>query len=176
MSRQRWFVVLDVADEEKRSAEDVATWLAIALTDVSEGASDPTVYADWDGLAADREAKTGPFASAEQEAPLAPAARRAAIAARNDRLRTTGQGGEVFITRGIQATGQVDAILTNIRLYADFGPDNDPYGEHDFGVVEHGGARIFWKIDYYNPTLDGGEDPLSPDCRRVLTVMLAEEY
>jgi Protein of unknown function (DUF3768) len=28
--------------------------------------------------------------------------------------------------------------------------NNDRYGEHDFGAVEHGGVKIFWKIDYRN--------------------------
>ncbi|MEI6498442.1 MAG: hypothetical protein WCO23_00580 [bacterium] len=31
-------------------------------------------------------------------------------------------------------------------------------------------------MDYYNQTLDEWEDPLSQDCKRVLTVMLADEY
>ncbi|MGH7157810.1 MAG: DUF3768 domain-containing protein [Candidatus Saccharimonadales bacterium] len=35
---------------------------------------------------------------------------------------------------------------------------------------------MFWKIDYYDQELKYGEDPLSLDCRRVLTVMLASEY
>jgi len=35
---------------------------------------------------------------------------------------------------------------------------------------------VFWKIDYYNETLDEWEDPLLGSCRRIMTVMLAEEY
>lgn len=104
------------------------------------------------------------------------AARTAAIAQRNDQLRTTFQGGDVFMTCGIRATGQVAAILAKVRAFADFKPDNDPYGEHDFGIVKHDGESVYWKIDYYDKNLEGGEDPLSDDCRRVLTVMLASEY
>ena len=36
--------------------------------------------------------------------------------------------------------------------------------------------KIFWKIDYYDPELKGWCDPLAPQCRRVMTVMLASEY
>jgi len=42
-------------------------------------------------------------------------------------------------------------------------------------LVWHG-DKVFWKMDYYNQALDEWEDPLSRDCKRVLTVMLAEEY
>lgn len=45
------------------------------------------------------------------------------------------------------------ALLTAIRQFNDFTPDNDPYGEHDFAAVEHDGVRVYWKIDYYDPTL-----------------------
>ena len=58
-------------------------------------------------------------------------------------------------------------------------PDtHDPEGEHDFGAFEHGGARFFWKIDYYTPDMEhGSEDPADPSqTLRVLTIMLAEEY
>ena len=102
--------------------------------------------------------------------------RTAKIAAANDQLRTTFQGGDVLMTCGIRGTGQVNEILAKVRGHSDWSTDNDPYGERDFRVLRHDGDRIYWKIDYYNQTLDGGEDPLSASCRRVLTVMLAEEY
>jgi hypothetical protein len=59
-----------------------------------------------------------------------------------------------------------------------FTQDNDPYGERDFGAFEHNGARIFWKIDYYDLTMtNGSEDPSDPkQTVRVLTIMLASEY
>ena len=106
----------------------------------------------------------------------------AEIAALNDQLRT-GKNlklGTWLITQGIQAMPESDqlAILSKVRRFDAFSDDNNPYGERDFGAFEQGGRKIFWKIDYYNPTLDGGsEDPADPfKTRRVLTVMLALEY
>ena len=42
----------------------------------------------------------------------------------------------------------------------------------------HDAERIFWKIDYYDPSLDfGSEIPSDPaQTVRVLTIMLASEY
>jgi hypothetical protein len=63
-----------------------------------------------------------------------------------------------------------------IETYDTFTPDNDPYCEHDFGSLVWKGKKIFWKIDYYDQSLKYGEDPLSPKCRRLITIMLASEY
>lgn len=82
-----------------------------------------------------------------------------------------------MLTAGITTLPEADqqAILQAVQQFRDFTPDNDPYSEHDFGMVEVQGRRIFFKIDYYDPTLTiGSEDPAQT--RRVLTVMLAEEY
>ena len=59
-----------------------------------------------------------------------------------------------------------------------FNADNDPYGEHDFGIVKHGGESIYFKIEYYDKDLEfGSEDPADPDqTTRVMTIMLACEY
>lgn len=81
-----------------------------------------------------------------------------------------------MLTQGIQALADAEGAVKCVREYADFNEDNDPYGEHDFGSFEYDGNKLFWKIDYYDQALEGYCDPLSPDCRRVLTVMLAEEY
>ena len=50
--------------------------------------------------------------------------------------------------------------------------------EHDFGVVDIAGHKVFWKIDYYDAAMEGGsEDPANPDVTtRVLTVFFAHEY
>lgn len=59
-----------------------------------------------------------------------------------------------------------------------FTPENDPHQEHDVEALEHARHRIFLKIDYYDPALEGGSaDPTDPEqTARVLTIMLASEY
>lgn len=96
------------------------------------------------------------------------------IAFRNDVFRRKGTG--ITITRGVQETPNLRGLLEKVRWYSRFTPDNDPYGEHDFGSFDWEGILIFWKIDYYDQHLERWEDPLSKNCRRVLTVMLADEY
>jgi hypothetical protein len=102
------------------------------------------------------------------------------ITALNDAFRKTAIGGQWLITRGLAALPALEqwAIMEKVRRFDTFTPDNDPYGEHDFGALEHQGQRIFWKIDYYAPGLEAhSEDPADPlKTVRVLTVMLAEEY
>ena len=72
-------------------------------------------------------------------------------------------------------------VLALVLVAVVFGPwlaGNDPWDEHDFGAVEAGGVRVFWKIDCHDPELRGlSADPADPARTvRVLTVMLAEEY
>ena len=40
------------------------------------------------------------------------------------------------------------SILQKVSAFDNFTEGDDPYGEHDFGVIE-GVPRIYWKIDYY---------------------------
>ncbi|MFD1489151.1 DUF3768 domain-containing protein [Ancylobacter vacuolatus] len=104
----------------------------------------------------------------------------ATIARLNDELRRNLATGDVMLTAGIRALppAQLRAVLACVRRHDDFTPDNDPNGERDFCALElEGPGRIFWKIDYYDPTLTfGSENPADPTrTRRVLTIMLAEE-
>ena len=84
-----------------------------------------------------------------------------------------------MITAGIAALPEAEraAIMAAVRGLDAFGPDNDPYGEHDFGAVEVGEVRGFWKIDAYDRDLQfGSPDPADPAVTiRVLTIMLDEE-
>jgi hypothetical protein len=70
------------------------------------------------------------------------------------------------------------ALRAALASFRDWESGNDPYGEHDFGAFALFGARLFFKIVYYHPD----HDTLAPVpgnielCRRVLTVMLADEY
>lgn len=103
------------------------------------------------------------------------------IAQLNDEFRkTAGPSGHVYMTQGIQALLPEDQfqILNLVKTFNEFSEDNDPYREHDFGAFDHKGERIFWKIDYYDKSMQyGSEDPADPEVtERVMTVMLAREY
>jgi len=103
------------------------------------------------------------------------------IAELNDLCRTAmGVAGRLVQTAGISALPMQDqsAIREKVETFATFTPDNDPYGERDFGAFDHNGHKIFWKIDYYDTTLTkGSEDPSDPkQTVRVLTILLASEY
>lgn len=88
--------------------------------------------------------------------------------------------GELFITRGVADHGQdfVTRSVAAVRAFNDFTPDNDPYEEHDFGVFDLDGEQLNWKIDYYDTEREMGSPcPGDPaQTRRVLTILLAEEY
>jgi Protein of unknown function (DUF3768) len=98
----------------------------------------------------------------------------------NDDLRTLRGEGRICMTTGIarlKDKAQAE-IMRRVFAYSDFTPQNDPYGEHDFGWFEYAGMRIMWKIDYYDRTCEwGSPDPANEAVTtRVLTVLLAEEY
>ena len=102
------------------------------------------------------------------------------IALLNDQARTTLTNCKLIITRGIDSLGEeaVGFILNLVRRFDDFSERNDPFGEHDFGAIEYEGNTVFWKIDYYDLDLmNHSPDPSDPHVtRRVLTIMLGEEY
>ncbi|MEM9476949.1 MAG: DUF3768 domain-containing protein [Pseudomonadota bacterium] len=77
----------------------------------------------------------------------------------NDRFRRKGLGnGSVFVTSGVQGQGAefVLAAVEAVRMFDGFSEDNDPWGEHDFGAVAVNGEKVFFKIDYYDPSLEAG--------------------
>lgn len=110
----------------------------------------------------------------------APQKRVATVAALNDAFRRSFVGGQIVLTSGVTALPSPDAmaIIVAVRRFNVFNADNDPYGEHDFGSLEHGGRRYFWKIDYYDRELThGSRNPSDPAVTtRVLTIMRADEY
>lgn len=103
------------------------------------------------------------------------------IAELNDQLRTTGIGGQIFITCGVRAlTGaDVSELMRLLAAFDAFDRRNDPYRGHDFGVLRYHGAELMWKIDYYRDAdlRLGSDEPANANVTyRVLTIMLAEEY
>ena len=101
-------------------------------------------------------------------------ARANKIAALNDRFR--GMAIDVTLTQGVLHLPDLIGLLKAVEQYDSFTEDDDPYGEHDFGSLQWHDHKIFWKIDYYDPELKYGLDPLDARCRRIMTVMLASEY
>jgi hypothetical protein len=104
----------------------------------------------------------------------------ARIRALNDELRQNFAQGMAVMTPGIAALGAeaVARIVKTIAVFDDFCHANDPHEEHDFGVFDADGHRIFFKIDYFDETLTyHSTDPVDPSVtKRVITIMLAEEY
>jgi hypothetical protein len=99
----------------------------------------------------------------------------------------------VVATEGIRALLEADQsrVRELVENFDAFTPDNDPFGERDFGAIYQGldgvwstlrpvdvAVTVFWKIDAYDRALRfGSEDPADPAVtRRVLTIMLASEY
>jgi hypothetical protein len=102
------------------------------------------------------------------------------IRALNDGLRQNFAEGLAVMTPGIAALGAeaVARIVKTIVVFDDFCHANDPYQEHDFGAFDADGHRVFFKIDYYDETLTcHSPDPADASVtRRVITIMLAEQY
>ena len=102
------------------------------------------------------------------------------IAELNDAFRRNLFGGDVYLTRGISAlpVSAQEEIIAKVRTFDAFGPDNDPYGEHDCALLCVDGIQVLFKIDYFDRDLSfHSPDPSDPAVtERVMTVMLAEEY
>ena len=116
------------------------------------------------------------------------------IARLNDLARRAmGVACVVVATEGVRALPEAEQsrLRELIETFDAFTPDDDPYGERDFGAIFQGvdgvwsvsrpadvAVTVFWKIDAYDRALRfGSEDPADPAVtRRVLTIMLASEY
>jgi len=91
--------------------------------------------------------------------------------------------GRIMLTSGVRhlaaawPLGDI-AVYAKVQTFDAFNEDNDPHSEHDFGSFEFAGETLFFKLDYYNKTLDGGsEDPADETkTTRVLTIALLSEY
>ena len=116
------------------------------------------------------------------------------IARLKDRARQAmGLACVAVATEGFRALSDEDQsrVREMVEYFDAFTPENDPYGERDFGAIYQVGdgrwtttrpARpsetVFWKIDAYDRELRfGSENPADPAVtRRVLTIMLANEF
>ncbi|WP_312531050.1 DUF3768 domain-containing protein [Paracoccus sp. (in: a-proteobacteria)] len=115
------------------------------------------------------------------------------IAEQNDAFRKAlGLGatwrGKLLEGRAVTTTGfrdlppkTQDAAVLALIGFDDFTEENDPYGDHSFGVIETHGAKVFWKVDIYDSDYSFGaslpkavNDP--SQCRRVLTLYLPSEH
>jgi Protein of unknown function (DUF3768) len=121
----------------------------------------------------------------------------ARIARLNDLARRAmGVACTVVSTVGFRSLSEADQCCVRelIETFDAFTEDNDPHGERDFGCVYQLGdgrwtterprlrederERVLWKLDYYDRELQfASEDAANPAItRRVLTIMLADEY
>ena len=100
----------------------------------------------------------------------------------NDSLRKTFNKsfGQVYITQGVNQLqrDEITQIAMAVQHFDDFTPENDPYGEHDQGIVIVKGSSYYWKIDYYDNDLQyHSSDKSDPDLtKRILTIMTPNEY
>lgn len=97
----------------------------------------------------------------------------------NDEFRKSFRGGHILATPTVQAldAGSRSKLFNLVQVDVPT-PGNDPYGEADFGCIEHESERFFWKIDYYDSQLSyASPDPSNPAVTtRVLTIMHSSEY
>lgn len=88
--------------------------------------------------------------------------------------------GQYVVTVGIENLGPISPLLCfrMVAEFDEFSPENDPYGERDFGSFQFLDVRVLFKIDYYDTDYHyGSEDVSNPaKTRRVLTIMLSSEF
>jgi hypothetical protein len=102
------------------------------------------------------------------------------ISALNDFFRKNFIGGKVVLTSGVSRLDEetCNKVLNSVKDFNSFTKDNDPYGEHDFGIVVVKGVGYYWKIDYYDSAFEmHSPDESDPEVtQRVLTIMRKDEY
>src|SRR5438045_3443819 len=94
------------------------------------------------------------------------------VAQLNDEFRRAGPNENWIATVGALALSDFPGLIKAVQDFDDFTEGNDPFDEHDFGSIPWDNEKTFWKIDLRGPTLTYFMDGLSPECRRVLTIML----
>lgn len=86
--------------------------------------------------------------------------------------------GHFFCTASIMSLpmNDVKCIVEKVALFNDFNESNDPYGEHDFGSFSFKDKKVYWKIDYENPSVEYNAQDSSNDPNRILTILFSHEY
>jgi hypothetical protein len=104
------------------------------------------------------------------------------IRALNDQFRThpCDGHGRIVATVGVSQLGSkfMARAIQAIAVSDDFGRDNDPHKEHDFGTLVIDGVSMFWKIDYYDLEQRYHSEDAADDAKtvRIMTILLQEEY
>jgi hypothetical protein len=103
-----------------------------------------------------------------------------AIAGMNDLFRKTmirTPRHKIVLTEGVATSPIREKVIDAVRSFDTFTSDNDPYEEHEFGMVVVDGEKFFFKIDYYDVEFEYGADPHEDkDLALALTIMRADEY
>lgn len=98
----------------------------------------------------------------------------------NDQFRTTFRGGEILLTQSVANLPEMvkSSALLRIADFKAFNEENDPHEEHDYGSFDHCNQEVWWKIDYYDLSLNArSEDPADPSkTKRIMTVGLAVDW
>lgn len=94
------------------------------------------------------------------------------IAQKNDVYRTTFIGCKVQVTEALSQSPKKEDVITAVREFSAFTPENDPHGEHDCAFFEVDGEEFFFKFDYYDKNFEFYEE----DGNRVLTIGFASDY
>lgn len=88
--------------------------------------------------------------------------------------------GKVLATSGVSQRGPqfLNDVAEAVRTFSAFNKEDDPHGEHNFGVIYVAGVKLYFRIDLYDPDYRFGSN--APHdltaTRRVLTVMHPQDY
>lgn len=87
---------------------------------------------------------------------------------------------DVRVSAGVRSLAKEyqHRVFLRVRTHSEFSSERRKCEQHDFGRFEEGGHEIIWRITYHDLFLRSySAEPDNPHTtRRVLTIMLAEEY
>lgn len=109
------------------------------------------------------------------------------IAQENDlfRKRIPGPHGKFCFSEGVDhflgedletRKANTKKLFEALAEFNEFSPENDPYGEHDFGAFFAFGQKFYFKIDYVDPTDGSYMDPKIQVPYRLMTILFPSEY